>query len=69
MQGYDFHTMSMLADDRFARRTDEASAERLAREIRGNAQRRTKRGLGAAWSGLVGHVRPDRLPEQARARW
>ena len=67
MQSYDFHTMSMLADDRCARRTDEASAERLAREIRGNAQRRTKRVRGAAWSGLAGNFRPDRLPD--RARW
>ena len=69
MHGYDLHTMGGLANDRHARRTDEASTERLAREIRGNAQRRTKRGPGAAWSGLVGHFRSDRLPEHARARW
>jgi hypothetical protein len=70
VQGYDFQTTSMLADDRCARRTDEASAERLAREIRGNAERRTKRRVGAAWSsGLIGRFRPDRLPEHARTRW
>jgi hypothetical protein len=68
VHGYELHTMSTQAGDRHARRMDEASTERLAREIRGAAQRRTNRGLGAAWSGFVGHFRPDRL-ENARARW
>jgi hypothetical protein len=69
VQGYDFYTMRMLADDRFERRLDEASAERHAREIRGTARRRTTRLLKAAWSGLPGRLRSDSLPDQARPQW
>lgn len=69
MQGYDFYTMRMLADDRYGRRVDEASAERQAREIRGTARQRTTSLLPAAWSGLPGRLRSGHRPKQARSQW
>jgi hypothetical protein len=69
VQGYDYYTMRMLADDRYTRRVDEASAEHLAGEIRGSAGRHGRRVLGAAWSGLAARFRTDRVPEQTRAQW
>jgi hypothetical protein len=69
VQGYDFYTIRMLADDRYSRRVDEASAERQAQELRGTARQRTARLLRAAWSGLPGRLRSEQLPEQARSQW
>jgi len=50
---YNLQTMRMVVVDRATRRTHEASAERLARDIRGTARHRTKKVLRAAWSGLA----------------
>jgi hypothetical protein len=66
---YDLQAMRMVVDDRTARRAHEASAERLAREIRGTARQRTKKVLRAAWSRLAGRLWPDHLPRHARAPW
>jgi hypothetical protein len=63
MHGYDYHTIRMLAGDRYTRRADEAATERLGREARGATPRRVRRLLEAAWSGVPTRLRSaERTP-------
>jgi hypothetical protein len=69
MHDHNVHAMRVLAAERVEHREREASAERLARQIRRRTEGRRRTLLRAGWSVLGARFRHERLPEVARTEW
>lgn len=67
MEHHDFHSIRVLVGERHDRRLREASAERLARQIRGTARIDLRRLFGAVLSAI--RRTPTARPVRTRPEW